>query len=257
MNFPIRHYWSEYKTDIDTFIANNSTWYNLSPSKQRFYIVFPIPWFVAFLAWYGLVWRSHRKKLIINGVEEGTITWIYGEGAPHGHIYDFFSALHGFKYIPWTDIPRPISQGYARNRYIIYFKLGIFHNPLEWRRLITVPECVRIGIFRVWVQGNYKKLIVHPTNPILNYEVIINKAPYQKVELDISEILKLHRDTQDRIMNDNYRMTTAEPGCARRMIQSSMMAISPENRERYIDLMTPAEKRAYLGKAYATDGAGE
>ncbi len=254
LDFPLMHKWGEWLEDVREFDGNNTSmpWSNLTSKVRAIYILWPTIWFAGGLVWYAGVWRLHRKRLVLNGVTEGTVVFIYGLSSwRRGHLYDLACIFHGFRHIEWRELPRPISGDFLRNAPMIYYRIGLFENPFELHRLIARPDLIRIGYYRVWVTGRYYRLVAHPTDPRLHHLVLDDTPTYVRGEVEIKKFLAMHRDTQARILEDNYRMTIGEPGTARRMVQSSLMAISPDTRERYIDLLTDEEKAKYLGEAYA------
>jgi len=249
---PVLVKWGEWIEDVHEFRHNNTTWENRTAAAQRGYMLWPVMWFAIGCLWYGAVWKMRRKTLIVNGTRDGTVTWIYGHPEYRkGHLYDIACVMHGFKAIPWTLVWRPVAGHYMANYVTIYYKMSALEGPLDWHRLATNLDRIKIGWFRVWVTGASYRLVEHPLDARLNCLILEGTVPYETGDIDLLEFLALHRDTQKRIMEDNYRMAICEPGTARKMVHSSMMAVSSETRENYIDLLTEEELKKYLGEAYA------
>lgn len=256
--FGIAQVWYEYGQDVQGFMENNTTWWNLSRSGRVFYVMFPFPWLIAAAVWHQAGFRQHRKRLLINGCDEGMVMWTYG-GPRQGHIYDLWCILHGFRHMPWRTIPRPMSRGMADHsaRFVtIYYRQALIWNPMSWLRLVVPRESVRFGVRTMWVVGRYRTLVRHPLNPILNFDLLTEENPYETRNVDLKAFIKSHRSTQDTIMKDNYRMTVSEPGVSKMLVRSSMMALPDDVKDSYINLMPEERLNKMLEEYYARERTG-
>lgn len=245
------NYAVEYVQDVQGFMENNTTWWNLSRSGRVFYVVFPIPWFIGAAVWYEGWFRKRRKRLIVNGQPEGVVMLVVGDpNYKDGHLYDLACVLNGFKHIKWSEFPRPILGNLAPPGVTIYYRSALFWNPITYAKISTRPENITYGYRTIWLEGKYRMRMRHKRRPVLDFEVIYDgEPPYKTVEMTRDEFVMAHRNTQETILKDNYRMTIAEPGVAKLLSRSSMMVISEDTRNEYIDQLPTEVQRRYLEAA--------
>jgi len=254
--FAVASVWVEYVHDVQGFMENNTTWWNLTESGRWFYVLFPFPWLIGAVVWREIGFRSHRKRLVVNGGNEGMVMWVYG-GRRQGHIYDLWCALHLFRHMPWSSVPRPLSRDYVSTRFAtIYYRQSLFWNPMSWLRLVVPPENITYGARTIWVRGKYRTLVRHPDNPALFFDLLTDENPYRMKGVDFKVFVKAHRATQDTIMKDNYRMTVSEPGVSKLLVRSSMMALPDDVRESYINLIPEDRLEKMLEEVYAREREG-
>lgn len=252
--FPF-NYAIEYVDDVTDFMANNSTWWGLSEQGRIFYVVFPIPWLVCAAAYYELVFRTRRKKLIINGQPEGVVMLVLGDpNHKEGHLYDLACALRGFRHIRASEFPRPLTGKDHPPNVTIYYRTWLYTSPLSWPRISTKPENITWGIHTMWLEGSYRHRVRHRRRPVLDYEVLGHEPPYRTEDLELDEFVKDHRGTQENIMKDNYRMTVSEPGTAKTLVRSSMMSIGGETKNEYLDQLPSEVRNQILLEAIQEEG---
>lgn len=252
--FPL-DYASQYVEDVGGFVQNNSTWWGLSEQGRVFYVVFPIPWFVGVAAWYEVIFRARRKKLIVNGQVEGVVMLVVGDANyKKGHLYDIACILNKFRHVPWKDFPRPITGRDHPPGVTIYYRRNFFASPLTYHKISTTPRHITYGIHTLWVDGDYRARVRHYRRPVLDYEVLFDDNPYVLEALKMEEFARGHRHTQETIMKDNYRMTVSEPGTAKTLVRSSMMTISEDTKNEYLDMLEPDIRRDYMLSAIEQGG---
>jgi hypothetical protein len=241
----------QYIEDVSGFMQNNTTWWELPRSGRVFYVYFPVPWIVGLAAWYELIFRQRRKRLFVNGQMEGITMLMVGPGAPReGHLYDIACILYnGFRHINWFEFPHPLTGSERPPNIIIYYRDWIFTHPLRWHKISTTRNHVILGYGSMWVEGKFAYRVRHPSRPVLDYEVLTDDKEYTVQDLNFSAFQRTHRDYQEQILKDNYRMTQGEPGVAKILVRSSLMTISEDTRMDYFDQMTEAEQAAYMARA--------
>ena len=250
---PGMHYMGEWIHDAEWYQNNNTTvggyhvWLNLSTSAKISFLLFPGIFVVPALLWYAFVTRLHRKKLILNGYQEGVVMWTYGIDPHNSHIYDLCSALKGFKQIPWEDIHRPISAGFYDGLKVIYYKISSAEHPLEWHRMVIDNENqIRVTPYNIYVEGKYVELVKHPDYLILSYIRVHDNNEYLREEPDMDTMKIYHRDTIKRIQRDNIEVLQSNPDIAGEMIKSSMMVVPTGTKQDFLDLLTQKEREDYL-----------
>ena len=252
--FPI-NYAIDYVDDVTDFMANNTTWWALSEQGRIFYVVFPIPWLICGAAWYEIWFRTRRKHLVINGQHEGVVMLILGDpNKKIGHLYDLATVLNGFKHIRAKDFPRPITMGDHPPNVTVYYRRSLFTSPLSWPRISTTPDLISYGHHTLWLEGRYRRRVRHDRRPVLDYEVLFNEVPYGVENLHLDEFVKDHRNTQENIMKDNYRMTVSEPGTAKTLVRSSMMTIADDTKNGYLDQLPREVRKRILLEAIQEEG---
>lgn len=252
--FPF-NYAIDYVGDVTDFMANNTTWWGLSEQGRIFYVVFPIPWIVCAAAYYELVFRTRRKKLIINGQREGVVMLVLGDpNHKNGHLYDLACMINGFKHIRMADFPRPITLNGHPPNVTIYYRTWLYTSPLRWPKISTNIDNMTWGFHTLWIDGHYRSRVRHRSRPVLDYEVLGNDQPYGRENLELDEFVKDHRGTQENIMKDNYRMTVSEPGTAKTLVRSSMMTIGNETKNEYLDQLPSDVRNKILLEALEEEG---
>ena len=244
------NYWAEWGSDVAGFMENNTTWWQMSETKRVFYVYFPAPWIVGAFVWYELWFRTRRKRLVINGLDEGTAMLVVGDpNHKVGHLYDLACVLNWFKHITWKQFPRPLTGDSQTPDVTIYYRTSLFTNPLHWSKISTKPGNISYGYRTMWVEGVYRHRVIHSRRPLLDYEVLGDEQPYGVEFLKYERFKGAHRDTQEMILKDNYRMTLAEPGTAKLLTKSSMMSVSDDTRTEYLDELKEEDREAYLKRA--------
>lgn len=248
--FPL-NYAGQYVEDVYGFAQNNTTWWALTEQGRWFYVLFPLPWLAVFAAWYEGLFRQRRKRLFVNGREEGIAILSTGVNAPReGHLYDLACAISGFRHITWGAFPRLyLKPEDIPPNTTVYYRSSIFSNPFRLHKISVEEKNIIRDYAYMFLTGKHQNRVRHPAKPICEYEVLSDDASYACTPLSFAGFQKTHRDYQEQILKDNYRMTQGEPGVAKMLVRSSLMTISEDTRMDYFDQLSEDEQKKFLATA--------
>lgn len=247
---PIISYNAEWMETASYHMHNNSTWLNMTSKQQTAFMLFPflvnLPWFIPM----SILGITHRKDLWINGKKEGKVMFVYGMDT-WSFLIDGYSILHGFKKVPWKDIPRPISLTRYDGMIIIYYKPRFLTLPWEWLRVrIDTEDQAILGVKSIFLKGKYHKMKMDKMIPTNTFMHLTDKIPFKVQEPNLETFQKYHKKTIKRIQKDNNEMIQSNPQVIGPMVQSSIMVVPTELKEEFLDLLPEDAKRKYLHDAY-------
>jgi hypothetical protein len=256
LGYPIFHWWVEWFEDVNRFL-NDPIWAaSYSTSAKVFYGLFPMVFAVPVLLWYGIVFRQHRKTYYACGWPQGTVMWVFNKpGTARGHIYDLFSALHGFKEIPWEDVRRPFTGTFFDGKTVIYWRSSIWQGPFSWNKdIVTNPgKNFRESLTTVFAVADRRVMRRHRFNPKCDYNLLTDDDLYLKQDKDLAVAMEREKSLNYQITEDVQRLARANPDVANNMAHRDI-PIPRTTREKLIQ-----SKEVSNGKAEkkVPDGAHE
>lgn len=243
--------WSE---DAAYYMHNNSTkmeFHNLTPQAKMAFLVIPLGYIVPIMAYYLLSTRSHRKKLFLNGWTEGTVMWVYGMRTD-SHIYDLLCVFRGFRNIAWDEIKLPVSGDHYKGKIIIYYKLSWLENPMAWHRIaVANPSQVRVGLYKVWVEGVFNRLYKPSLDPTVDYTEYFDEQPFDYFKPDLDLFNKYHKASLNRVRADNIEMMQSNPEIIGGMIESSLFVVPGQTKAEFLELLPKEVQEKYIREGYA------
>lgn len=255
LNFPaatVAKLWTE---DLEYHLSNNTTWNGMNSKQKMAWLFIPGFYMIGLLVFYGTAYRTHRKRLFINGMEEGTVMYIHKCDEVNSNIYDLACIFFNkFKHMPWEHVPRPISRDYYKDInsgdwMVIYYKLDWFAAPWRWkRRVVDDPNNLVVGMYSVWLNGRYDETIAHPFNRMLNFNVLISDKPYKTEEPDIGKFEKKNEDIVDRVQRTNISLLQGNPSIMGQSVKNNIMVQTGDRISEELDLYNEEERKELLEK---------
>ena len=254
VQFPIATVGVMWMDDLAYHLENNTTWLNMSLKQQIAWEVIPLIIMIPPLSIFYGFYRVHRKRLIINGEEEGIVTYVHGLDVGNSNIYDGATIIYNrCRHIDRKQVPQPLSGDYYKGKIVIYYKTGFYCLPWRWKRIcVQGPENLRVGMLSLWVSGRYERLVRHPLDSLLHHQVYYNDIEYECEGLDMEKFESHHKQTIMRIQDDDINLLQANPSIGGPMVKDSLFVVSSEQKQMDIDLMPDEIRDRYLREAYAT-----
>ena len=220
LNFPVLHAWVEWFQDIYRFIYDPVFSAGYSTSAKVFYSVFPMVFIVLGLVWHALLFSQHRKRYYSCGWAQGTVMWVFNKpGTSRGHIYDLFSALHGFREITWEEIPRPFTGTFFDGKTVIYWRSTFWQGPFSWNKdIIHHPERnFRDTLTTVYAIANRRLNHYHRFNPKCDYNLLTDEDLYGVQGKSLDTAITREKALNYQITEDVQRLARANPDVANDM----------------------------------------
>lgn len=255
LNFPaarVAYLWTE---DLELHMTNNTTWLGMSSQQKMAWVFIPGFYIIGLIVYYGTAYRTHRKRLFINGLEEGTVMYIHGFNDVNSNIYDWACILFNkFRHMPWEHVPRPLSRDYYENEFgedwmVLYYKLDSFVAPWRWKRMVIEnPDDLAVGAYSAFLTGQYIKAVAHPYNRLLNYSILISKKPYSTVKPDYEKFENYHEEIVDRVQRTNISLLQGNPSIMGPSVKNNIMIQTGDRISEELELMDDEEKKRLLGE---------
>ena len=220
LGFPVLHAWYEWFQDIYRFINDPVFSAGYSTSAKVFYAVFPMVFLVLGLVWHALVFRQHRKTYYSCGWPQGTVMWVFNKpGTSRGHIYDLFSALHGFREIDWEEIPRPFTGTFFNGKTVVYWRASFWQGPFSWNKdVVHHPERnFRDSLTTIFTIANRRYNQYHRFNPKCDYNLLTDGDLYAVQGKSLETAIAREKALNYQITEDVQRLARANPDVANDM----------------------------------------
>lgn len=257
LNFPLARIAKLWTEDVEYHMSNNTTWNAMSSDQKMAWIFIPGYYIIGLLVYYGTAYRTHRKRLYINGLDEGTVMYLHGIDGVDSNYYDLACILYNrFRHMPWEHFPRPISGDFYRDdkgkdEVVLYYKLDAFVAPWRWKRIvIDDPSALTIGIYSMWLEGQYETVHQHPFNPMLSYIRLSNETPYETLEPDYEMFENYHEEILDRIQRTNVINLQGNPTIMGPSVRNNIMVQTGDRLKEEWDLLTDDEKKEMKGDVH-------
>ena len=251
LNFPAARVAKMWTEDLELHLTNNTTWLSMSSKQQMAWMFIPGYYIVALFVYYGTAYRTHRKRLFINGLDEGSVMYIHGFNDVDSNIYDMACILFNkFRHMPWEHIPRPLSRDYYKNDFgedlmVLYYKLDAFVAPWKWKRMvIDNPKDLEVGTYSVWLSGRYTRAIAHPYNRLLNFCILVSDKPYSTVKPDYTRFENYHEEIVDRVQRTNISLLQGNPSIMGQSVKNNIMVQTGDRISEELALLDDDEKKA-------------
>ena len=258
LHFPAARVAKMWTEDMELHLTNNTTWLSMSSKQKMAWIFIPGYYLVALVVYYGTAYRTHRKRLFINGMDEGTVMYIHGYNDVNSNIYDMACILFNkFRHMPWEQVPRPLSGDYYENEFgedlmVLYYKLDSFVAPWRWKRMVIEnPEDLAVGSYSVFLSGQYIQAIAHHYNRILNHSILISDKPYTTVKPDYDKFENYHEEIVDRVQRTNISLLQGNPSIMGPSVKNNIMIQTSDRISEELELMDVDEKKELLGELNA------
>lgn len=248
LHFPLGHVAKLWVEDVEYHMSNNTTWNAMSSKQKMAWIFIPGYYMVGLFVFYGTLYRTHRKRLYINGLEEGTVMYIHGSAGVDSNIYDLACILFNwFRHMTPESIPRPISGNFyqvdGKDELVIYYKMEAFVAPWRWKRMVIDGDTTLIvGTYSAWVDARYEKVYQHPFNPVLSFIKFSNKTPYETERPDQKRFEEYHERILDRIQRTNVTNLQGNPTIMGPSIRNNIMVQTSDRLKEEWDLLTDQER---------------
>jgi len=248
LRFPAANVGVEWLKDVDYHLSNNTTWLGMDSHQKIAWSVIPGYYLIALLMFYWFAYRTRRKTLYINKMDEGTLMYVHGVDKAKGNIYDMACILfNGFKNLDWKDVPKPLSKDYYENHVVIYYKTKAIVWPWRWKRLIIdAPSGLVVGTYSVWLNGEYDRTIPHPYNALLDYRIISNDLPYKTELPDHKQFEKYKRDMLNRIAVTNNTLLQGNPSIMGQSVKNNLTILTKARVNEEFEMLSDAEQLAVL-----------
>ena len=225
LNFPLLHAWVEWIQDIYRFTSDPIWAASYSTSAKVFYAVFPMVFLVLGMVWYAAVFRQHRKDYFACGWPQGTVMWVFNKPGPaRGHIYDLFSALHGFREIAWEEIPRPFTGTFFDGKTVVYWRSSFWQGPFSWNKdVIHHPDRnFRDSLLTVFAIANRRYNQCHRFNPKCDYNLLTDVDLYAVTGKSLETAIAREKALNYQITEDVQRLARANPDVANDMAHNDV-----------------------------------
>ena len=249
LNFPLARVAKLWVEDVEYHMSNNTTWNGMTSKQKTAWISIPGYYLIGLFAFYGTAYRTHRKRLYINGLDEGTVMYLHGIDGVDSNFYDLACVIFNrFRHIPWEHVPRPISgdfyqDAHGREMLVIYYKLDAFVAPWRWKRIvIDDPGTLRIGVYTIWLEGQFETVVQHPYNPMLSYIRLSNDTPYDTLEPDYEMFEKYHEEILDRVQRTNITNLQGNPTIMGPSVRNNIMIQTNDGLKEEWDLLSDGRK---------------
>jgi len=234
--FPLLHWWREWLQDVYRFSVDPAFAASYSTSAKAFYAVYPLVFIVAGLLWYAIVWSQHRKTYYACGWAQGTVMWVFNKpGEARGHIYDLWSALNGFRVIPWEDIPRPFTGHFFDGKTVIYWRSSFWQSPFSWNKdYIPHPERdFRETMLTVYAVTDRRYNFRHRFNPKCDFNYLTGRDLLDRADKSLTTSIEREKSLNYQITEDVQRLARANPDVANDMAHRDI-PIPRKTREKLI-----------------------
>lgn len=262
LNFPAARIAKMWTEDLELHLSNNTTWNGMNSKQQIAWIVIPGYYIVALIVFYGTAYRTHRKRLFINSLEEGTVMYIHGANDVDSNIYDMACILFNrFRHLAWEHVPRPLSRNYYKDEFgedwmVLYYKLDAFVAPWRWKRLVIVnPENLEVGHYSVFLSGKYSRAMAHPFNRLLNFSILTSEKPYSTAEPDYGKFEDYHEEIVDRVQRTNLALLQGNPSIMGQSVKNNIMVQSGDRVGEELDLYDEREKEKLMEELHEPSNA--
>ena len=239
LDFPLLHAWVEWVQDIIRFINDPVFSASYSTSAKVFYALFPMVFLVLGMVWYAVVFRQHRKDYFACGWPQGTVMWVFNKPGPaRGHIYDLFSALHGFREIEWEEITRPFTGTFFDGKTVVYWRSSFWQGPFSWNKdVIHHPDRnFRDSLLTVFAIADRRYNKCHRFNPICDYNLLTDVDLYGVQGKSLDAAMTREKALNYQITEDVQRLARANPEVANEMAHQDR-GISKGARRAMLDAM--------------------
>lgn len=250
LNFPLARVAKLWVEDVEYHMSNNTTWLAMSSMQKMAWISIPGYYLIGLFIFYGTAYRTHRKRLYINGLNEGTVMYLHGIDGVDSNYYDLACILYNrFRHMPWEHIPRPISGDFYRDdegkeKVVLYYKLEAFVAPWRWKRIvIDDPNALTMGMYTIWLEGQFETVHQHPFNPNLSYIRLSNETPYETLKPDYEMFEEYHGKILDRIQSTNVTNLQGNPTIMGPSIRNNIMVQTGDRLKEEWDLLSDDEKK--------------
>jgi hypothetical protein len=220
LGFPLAHAWVEWFRDVHRFSYDPVFLASYSTTKRLFYALFPMAFVVAGMVWWALVFRQHRKTYYATGWNQGTVMWVFGKPGPaRGHLYDLFSALHGFKVIPWEAIPRPWTGAFFDGKTVVYWRSTPLQSPFSWHKdVIPDPDRnFRETLTTIYALADRRVSRHHRYNPKCDYSLLTARDVLDVEGKSLEDAIEKEKALNYQITEDVQRLARANPDVANDM----------------------------------------
>lgn len=246
VNFPLAHIGREWVNDVNYHLANNSTWLNMTSSQKLAWSVIPGYYLIGLLVFYWTGYKTRRKRLFINKMDEGTVMYIHGIDEARGNIYDLACILfNGFRHMDWKDVPRPLSGDYYGDAIVLYYKTNSLVMPWNWkRRVLANPDCITLGVYSIWLTGHYERVVHHPFNSLLDFRILFDEKPYVTADPDHERFERYYREMLNRISITNNTLLQGNPSIMGQSVKNNLTILTKERVTEELEMLNDEEKMA-------------
>lgn len=244
LGFPLFHAWVEWVQDVYRFINDPVFSAGYSTSAKVFYAVFPMVFLVFGLVWYAIGFRQHRKTYYSCGWPQGTVMWVFNKpGRARGHVYDLFSALHGFREIEWEEIPRAFTGTFFDGKTVVYWRASFWQGPFSWNKdIVHHPDRnFRDSFTTVYTIANRRFNYHHRFNPKCDYNLLTDDDLYDVQGKSLETAAAREKALNYQITEDVQRLARANPDVANDMAHKDipiprgtrdrLLALKEENKD--------------------------
>jgi len=247
LQFPLARIMIMWTEDAQMHMTNNTTWNGMDQRDRTAWAIIPGFYIIGALVGYWTYYRPHRKRLTVNHLEGGVVTYIHGIHAGDNWLYDMSCLLfNGGRHMPWGHVPRPISGDYYRDEdgrdlTVIYYRTELCA-PWRWKRLVVDPSIVTVGVFTVWIKGRFDKVRRHEYNPVLNYRLVMDDTEYTTGAPDLGRFANHHEQMLDRIQRTNLDLLRSNPSIMGGSVKQNIMVHSSDRTMESFELLDGDEK---------------